>query len=334
MGDKEFWQDKDGNYKKQMTLVYNEQIKDLKKVVSEFKIETAVVHLDETSPHMHIVGVAISNDNKRGMKKQVAKSKVFTRENLTRIQDEMRIHCIKSFNRIYRENLELKEKQVGRNLSIPVKEMGEYKEIKRNFERKAKIVEKTNKSVELLNKRGHNIEVRLATLQKTPLNKNKYVISSEDVELVREYINTTKNTTKEITGAKKLNEFVKKVDNEYSHIQNQNLALEQQLRDTKEELEELKIKLSMKEKIIEKLEQQVETFKNLYYDLKDFWKGIIKEFQQKICYGKNENYKSVADDLVNKGILDQREKEIVNDPSRAVITIEELVKDVQSKGAR
>ena len=171
-------------------------------------------------------------------------------------------------------------------------------------------------------------------MQKTPLNKNKYVISHEDVELVREYINTTKNTTKEIKGAKKLNEFVKKVDNEYSHIQNQNLALEQQLRDTKEELEELKIKLSMKEKIIEKLEQQVETFKNLYYDLKDFWKGIIKELQQKICYGKKENYKSVADDLVSKGILDQREKEIVNDPSKAVITIEELVKDAQSKGAR
>jgi len=32
--------------------------------------------------------------------------------------------------------------------------------------------------------------------------------------------------------------------------------------------------------------------------------------------------------------MNQREKEIVNDPSRAVITIEELVKDAQSKGAR
>ena len=127
LGDKEFWQDKDENYKRQMTLVYNEQIKDLKKVVPEFKIATAVVHLDETSPHMHIVGVPISYDNKRGMKKQVAKSKVFTRESLTRIQDEMRKYCIKSFNRIYRDNLELKEKQVGRNLSIPVKYFFFYK---------------------------------------------------------------------------------------------------------------------------------------------------------------------------------------------------------------
>ncbi len=48
------------------------------KVVPEFKVANAVIHLDETSPHMHLVGLPIIDNNKRDMKKQVAKSKIFT----------------------------------------------------------------------------------------------------------------------------------------------------------------------------------------------------------------------------------------------------------------
>ena len=71
------------------------------KVVPEFKVANAVIHFDETSPHMHLVGLPISDNNKRGMKKQVAKSKIFTKESLKRIQDEMRACCIKSYNKHY-----------------------------------------------------------------------------------------------------------------------------------------------------------------------------------------------------------------------------------------
>ena len=37
------------------------------------------------------------------MKNQVAKSQIFTKESLTRIQDKMRNCCIKSFNKVYEE---------------------------------------------------------------------------------------------------------------------------------------------------------------------------------------------------------------------------------------
>ena len=37
------------------------------------------------------------------MKNQVAKSQIFTKELLTRIQDKMRNCCIKSFNKVYEE---------------------------------------------------------------------------------------------------------------------------------------------------------------------------------------------------------------------------------------
>ena len=90
LGDMEFWNNKNDYYKRGMVQVYKEQVEDLMRIVPEFKIANAVVHFDETSPHMHIVGVPIKDKYTRGMRKQPAKSKVFTKESLTQIQDEMR----------------------------------------------------------------------------------------------------------------------------------------------------------------------------------------------------------------------------------------------------
>ena len=111
LGDLEFWNDKDMNYRMKMVDVYREQVNDLMKVVPEFKVANAVIHFDETSPHMHLVGLPISDNNKRGMKKQVAKSKIFTKESLKRIQDEMRFCCIKSYNKHYEKASLLKLRQ-------------------------------------------------------------------------------------------------------------------------------------------------------------------------------------------------------------------------------
>lgn len=90
----EFWSTKDINYKKKMTNVFKEQVKDLEKLVPDFKIASAIIHYDETSPHLHIIGVPIKYKNKYGMGKQVGKSDVFTKESLTKIQDEMRLLSI------------------------------------------------------------------------------------------------------------------------------------------------------------------------------------------------------------------------------------------------
>ena len=58
-----------------MIDVYNEQIKDLIKIVPDFKIANATIHFNEVSLHMHIVGVPVIQNCTRGMKKQVGKSK-------------------------------------------------------------------------------------------------------------------------------------------------------------------------------------------------------------------------------------------------------------------
>ena len=76
----DFWNDKDERYRFKMVDVYNEQVKDLIKIVPDFKIANATIHYDESSPHLHIVGVPFKDGLKNGMEKQVGKSDVFTKE--------------------------------------------------------------------------------------------------------------------------------------------------------------------------------------------------------------------------------------------------------------
>ncbi len=54
-------------------------------------VANAVVHMDEDSPHMHVVGVPVATGYKKGLSKQVSKRKVFTKEVLSEVlQDELR----------------------------------------------------------------------------------------------------------------------------------------------------------------------------------------------------------------------------------------------------
>ena len=89
LGDKEFWSDKSLEQKKMMESIYREQLSSLETLIPNFKVASSVIHLDEASPHMHIIGVPVASGYQRGMKKQVAKTKVFTTTSLSMLQEEM-----------------------------------------------------------------------------------------------------------------------------------------------------------------------------------------------------------------------------------------------------
>ena len=60
IGDKEFWEGKSDSERKQMSYIFKDQLRSLEKLVPEFKVASAVVHYDESSPHMHVVGVPVA----------------------------------------------------------------------------------------------------------------------------------------------------------------------------------------------------------------------------------------------------------------------------------
>ena len=130
LGDMHFWENKSQEEKYKMIEVFTEQVQDLENIVPEFKVANATIHFDEASPHLHIVGIAIKENCKTGMTKQVGKTTVFTKESLKVIQDKMRECCIKSYNNVYSLNEKLKEKQKGRNNDILSKDMEVFNEAK------------------------------------------------------------------------------------------------------------------------------------------------------------------------------------------------------------
>ena len=331
LGDMDFWNDKDKEYRLKMIDVYNEQVKDLIKIVPDFKIANATIHFDEVSPHMHIVGVPVSYDCKRGMKKQVVKSKLFTKTTLTQIQDKMRNACIKSFNKFYDMDFKLKEKQKGRNQDINVKDMGDYRAIKKQFEEKEKKLAEANKQTKKLDNTSKNINSILDNLKPTKLSRNNMVISSENVQIIKDYVENVKNTTKTIRSVNDLNMAIKDFEHSAFEIEKENRSLKYQLELKDDEIDSLKGELSAKDKIIGKLQAEKERLKQEIHKFKDFWHSIMGHFHKRICYDKDENYKIVSDDLYKSGIFTDDENEIANDITRKVKPKEDIEKSKNKK---
>ena len=324
LGDMDFWKDKDMKYKKRMSDVYNEQVKDLMKVVPEFKVANAVIHYDETSPHMHIIGVPVKVDYKKGMKKQVAKSQIFTKNSLKVIQDEMRKCCIKSYNKFYDKTSELKKKQKGRNKDIPVEDMTDYRLVKKQYEKKEKKLAEANKQTYKLDNTTKDINQILDNLKPAKFNKNNMVISNEDVEKIKNFTKDVNDTTKTVRSVNDLNMAIK--DFEYSsfEIAKENRSLKYQIELNNNEITNLKSELSTKDKIINKLQTEKEKLKNELRKFKGFWHKLIKHFQNKIGFDKDEKYKYVSDDLYKNGIFDDNDNRIVNDILRKIKPADEL----------
>lgn len=53
LGDMDFWNDKDDEYRFKMVNVYKDQIQDLSKIVPTFKVANAIIHFDESAPRAY-----------------------------------------------------------------------------------------------------------------------------------------------------------------------------------------------------------------------------------------------------------------------------------------
>ncbi len=148
IGDREFWRQFD-DMKSYMKLSYQIILDELRKRLPQFVVANAVVHLDEDSPHMHIVGVPVAGGYKKGLSKQVSKRKVFTKDVLSRVlQDELREVANKEVNDCFGE--QVKEKSKGRNHDLSV---AEYK------------VAQETKHLEQIQEQVHDEDIKLTASQ-------------------------------------------------------------------------------------------------------------------------------------------------------------------------
>ncbi len=321
LGDMDFWQDKDNEYRYKMTDVYNEQIQELSKLLPDFKIANATIHYDETSPHMHVIGVPAIDNCKRGMKKQVGKSQLFTKTLLSEIQDKMRNACIKSYNKFYDVDSRLKIKQKGRNQDINVNDMSNYREMKKKLEQEKQKLDNANKQTKALDNKSKDIIGLLDSLKPMPFNKNNSQISNENmnIEIIKDYIKDVTDVTETVRNVNDLNMAIKDFEHSAFEIESENRSLKYEIELRDENIKKLKDNLSAKDNIINKLKEERDYFKAQFQKFKGFWHDLMSHFQKKVSRYKDEHYKVVSDDLYKNGIFDDNDYEIANNELRKVV---------------
>ncbi|MBQ9012420.1 MAG: plasmid recombination protein [Bacilli bacterium] len=309
LGDMDFWSDKDDEFRKKMIDVFREQIDDLEELVPNFKIANATAHFDESSPHLHIVGVPFKEGLKNGMERQVGKSDVFTKTSLVNIQNKMREYCINSFNRIYNLDYSLKEKEEGRNVDINVANMNDYKKFKLEKENNKKKLEELNNKVNELEDKSNQIVDIIDNLKPTMINKNNFTISKDDLEEIKKYINQTKNTTINLKDANEINVILDKYDQDLLNHSIEIKNLEQKIKNRNNEIYRLKSNLESERDRVDELEDEVSRLEQTLNYFKELWNKFI-EFLQNKFFSSNK-YDDLIDELYQNDILDKKNMSII-----------------------
>lgn len=304
LGNKKFWDTKSMTYKHKMTNVFIKQVDDLELLLPNFKICSAIIHYDETSPHLHIVGVPIKYNCKTGMSMQVGKTDVFTRNSLKELQDKMRILCIEEYNKEYNLDATLKKKLKGRNKDIHVSDMINYQDTKDLIEKNQKNLKIINNNSIELDKDTINIKDKILNLKKASLKKDTYLLSKEDKKILENYIDKidkTNNEYKKINGLSSslnsLNQTIKEDKKAIKVLTENNKALELRVKN-------LTFKAENQEELISDLKQDNFNLKYRLQQLEDFFKKLINLFKRMIKKdSKKETYLEVLEDMQNYRII-------------------------------
>ena len=172
----------------------NINLEDKKKTVEIFKkaipileekgIKTvnASLHLDETSPHLHLIAVPVIEKQKRGLSKQVSQNKVITKEAIKEIRSKVEKVFIEEYNRIYNTNKELKKgSEIEEHLQIE-----DYKNVKKVIEVAKKITdkeilkEKVNEDLKKVSTDLLKVSTEIQKLEKEKIEKDNIKKKLED----------------------------------------------------------------------------------------------------------------------------------------------------------
>lgn len=188
LGDREYWKENEFN-KIYMKRIYGCLLDELKRLFPNFIVANAVVHLDEDSPHMHVVGVPVAYGYTRGLSKQVSKRWVFTPETLsTLLQGKLRAYANRMVDIWFQDTIE--EKAKGRNHDLTVAEYKVAKEVER-YERLKNEYMNTEKEVEVLKQEAVYMK------QEVEILKEQAVDAKQKVAVLKEQAREAEDRTEQ-----------------------------------------------------------------------------------------------------------------------------------------
>ena len=359
VGDREFWKNKTLSDKKKMNYIFRDQLRSLEKLCPEFKIASAVVHYDESSPHMHIVGVPVASGYKKGMEKQVAKTKVFTADRLSYLQDKMRANAERGMElnpELFRDQ-RLKEKEKGRNKDIPKAMLDDYYELKNEAEKLQKATkfykkqkniseeqfQKVNAELRLIKDEREEEQDKLKNIKEVLIPKAQDELKNINEVLIPEAQDELKNIKEvQIPDAqeelKKINEVqlpearrelisaqisVKEAQDGVTALKKEKELLEGNITDLKEEITDLKGEIKDLKIEVSQWQNSLDILKNKVVSIlnsaAETFKKIIKLHTKGLPEDKGIELTDETKEKHNEQIDQLEVKETIKDKSKSII---------------
>lgn len=199
VGAREYWQEHWENMVF-MRRIYRMLLEELQYQLPQFVVANAVVHMDEDSPHMHVLGVPVGTGYKKGLSKQVSKRKVFTKEVLSIVlQDKLRAFANQKAEIVLGE--QIREKSKGRNHGLSVmeykvrKEEIRYDELKEQADEKQQENQLLEREKKQLVQENDTLSVRVAVKQMDYEEADERIKeANERADRIEAYIKTQSDT--------------------------------------------------------------------------------------------------------------------------------------------
>ena len=211
IGDREDWENKSLEDKQKTVEIFKKAIPILEE--KGIKTVNASLHIDETSPHLHLIAVPIIENQKRGLSKQVSQNKVITKTTLKDIRTEVEKAFITEYNKIYGTNKELKKgSEIEEHLQVR-----DYKDTKKVLEIAKKTADKQ--------------------VLKEKIEQDYKKLADEIKEKEKENNHITNELTKLVTENKEKLKRKKELENSINNIDKENQVYKETLERNKKELE-------------------------------------------------------------------------------------------------
>lgn len=262
MGDTTDWKDKSIEEKEKTIEIFKKVIPILEK--KNIKTFNAVVHLDETCPHLHLLAVPVIENQKRGLSKQVSQNKVITPKVLEELRKEVEDTFITEYNKAFNDNKTLKKgSEIKEHLKID-----DYKKVKNVIEVAKKVkdkvllkeaiekdLEKVTVELEKKEKESKELSNKITQLEKTKedietLNKT-LTANTENISNLKQKINYQYEDIKKLEDEKdtnnnilenyrsnvaKTNEKIYNLKKEFNKLEDERLEKERENQEQKERI--------------------------------------------------------------------------------------------------
>lgn len=257
IGDKEDWENKSLEDKKKTVEIFKKVLPILE--AKGIKTINASLHLDETSPHLHLIAVPIIENQKRGLSKQVSQNKVITKIVLNDIRTEVEKAFITEYNKIYGTNKELKKgSEIEEHLSVE-----DYKNTKKVLEVAKKTADK-----QVLKEKIEQDYKKIADEVKEKEKENNF-LTNQLTKLERE-------KTEKKQDLEKIKEDIEKIDNIREELNNQSKDIEK-LKADKDSNNSI---IEMYQNNVAKTNEKIDNLKKEFNKLEDERTEEVKKIEE------------------------------------------------------